>query len=232
MKKYCCICGGEFSARPSDKRTTCGKPECRASRRDQQIAEAQNAAEAAKSARRVIVVCPICGEQSLRSLSRANHKKTCGRRKCEIELRRRNGLAQFGDCKQHRICPECGLEFRTAPSSPQKTCGRRECISSYISATASGYDLSPMKSAHDASPDCQPDEKNAWSKYWSVRSPSGEVFRFQNLAHFVRSHRDFFTADELRIMSGQAIYAAMGIGMLRPDRARHIGSWHGWTWEE
>jgi len=149
-----------------------------------------------------------------------------------LELRRRNGLTQFGDCKERRVCPECGREFRVSPSSRRVTCCRRECISAHISHTAAGYDLSPMSTGRATSPICQPDEKNASAKKWSVRAPNGEVFQFRNLAHFVRTHRGLFADDELRPLANGTPYAAFGIGLLRPSRARRAESWHGWTWAE
>lgn len=82
-------------------------------------------------------------------------------------------------------------------------------------------------------PSHAPGEKNMAAKDWQLRSPSGKIFYFRNLAHFIRNHRGLFTTRELEHFSGRhdCIAYAM-ISALRPGRSRRPASWHGWTWAE
>ena len=230
MLKHCCICGGGFSARPSDKRTTCGRPECRAERRRQQFVEFRAKYEEYRKQHHVTVAYEICGKPMELLACKIGHKRTCSD-ECRRELKRRNGLAQFGGGKQLvKQCCICGKTFRTSPSVDHKTCSSK-CRRELMRRIGSGNDLTCMQTGHDVSPVCQTDERHFAAKTWKLRGPDGNVYEFRNLAHFVRSHLDLFSPEH-RKKCGQTIHATVMLGQLRPDRSRPVGSWSGWTWAD
>ena len=230
MIKYCCICGCEFIRRPSDKRTTCGRPECRAERKRQQYLEFQAKYNDYRKQHRVTVPCEICGKPMELLACKIGHKRTCSE-ECRRELKRRNGLAQFGGGKQLvKKCCICGKTFRTSPSVDQKTCSNK-CRRELMRSIGNQNDLTGMRIGHDAAPICQPDERHFAAKIWKLRLPNGTIHEFKNLAHFVRTHQHLFSSDQL-YRNGSAINAAVMLGKLRPGRAMTIGSWFGWTWAD
>ena len=228
MKKFCIICGREFSCRPSDRRTTCGLPACRTERKRQQFAELQQHYAEYRKQHRVTVACAVCGRLMELMTCRVGHRQCCSQA-CSRELRRRNGLAQFGGGKQEvRTCVICGKSFRVSPSSSNSTCspGCRRRRMSQVGAT---HDLTEMQRGKRAAANCQPDQRHFAAKFWRLRAPDGTIYEFKNLAHFVRSHPALFEPEHLRLCSGH-LYATLMLGALRPDRARSIPSWRGWRW--
>ncbi len=71
---------------------------------------------------------------------------------------------------------------------------------------------------------------------WSLRDPNGKIFRFRNLYHFIRRHRDLFTAQDVentpRKSGSRSVscLAVRGLSSLSPRNKTPKGSWHGWTW--
>ena len=229
MIKHCCICNAEFSARPSDKRSTCGKPYCRAERRRQQLVEFRQQYEEYRQQHHVVVPCEICGKPMERLASKIVHKRTCSD-ECRRELKRRNGLSQFGGGKQlKKKCEICGKIFRTSPSVDKKTCSSK-CRSKLMQRIGNGNDLTRMQTGHAESQICQANEQHFAAKIWQLRGPDGNVYEFRNLAHFVRTHLGLFSPEH-RKKCGNSIYATIILGRLRPDRANPIASWNGWTWD-
>lgn len=70
---------------------------------------------------------------------------------------------------------------------------------------------------------------NHAAKYWSIKSPSGVVYQFQNLEHFVRKNQELFSGSELK-KHGSNTTASLGLSRLRPTRIDPIASWKGWKW--
>ena len=230
MLKHCCICGAEFFSKPSDKRTTCGRQECRAERRRQQFVECRAKYEEYRKQRHVTVTCEICGKPFELLSCKIGHKRTCSD-ECRSELKRRNGLAQFDGGKQLvKNCCVCGKTFRTSPSVDQKTCSN-QCRRELMRRIGSGNNLTEMRTGRDNSPVCQTDERHFAAKNWKLRGPDGNVYEFRNLAHFVRTHRELFSPEHLK-KSGGKIYAIHLLGCLRPERKKMIHSWCGWSWVE
>ena len=224
MEKYCCICGKIFISKPSDKRTTCGRPECRAERKRQQYAEFRSKYEDYRKKHHITVPCEICGKPIELLACKIGHKRTCSA-ECRKKLKRRNGLSQFGGGKQLiKKCCICGKNFRTSPSINKKTCSA-ECRRRQMHAIGELRDLDKMNIGKQNSPRCQPDENYFAAKNWQLRSPDGTIYKFRNLANFARKNTELFEN-----MAPRKI--AILLGALRPERAKKINSWHGWTWAE
>lgn len=66
---------------------------------------------------------------------------------------------------------------------------------------------------------------------WSLRAPSGKVFRFKNLPSFIRDHKDLFSHEELLPVNklGRTRIEA-SISLLSPRRKYPSTVAHGWTW--
>jgi hypothetical protein len=67
--------------------------------------------------------------------------------------------------------------------------------------------------------------------FWSLISPEGVVYRFRNLAAFIRNNKNLFTSDQLSPVNFRGrtrIEAA--IAMLSPRRKNCVERCHGWRW--
>lgn len=160
-------------------------------------------------------------------------RKTCSD-KCKAILIRRNALKQDHSKRiktYHFVCEVCGNAFSVIGSKGHattlKTCSEA-CFKKALAASANGQDLTPMQEGYRKSPGRQPDEFNSCAKEWALKSPDGEVFRFRNMNHFVRSHAEMFKGflNERR----RTPYAAVALSNLAPWRKHKGKNWRGWTW--
>ncbi len=93
-----------------------------------------------------------------------------------------------------------------------------------------------VKAGLAASPITQRDEKNHGAKNYSLLAPDGTLYRFRNLAHFVREHHHLFAPEDVAPNPARPTSlicrATVGLGQLRPGRKlrRKTESWKGWRW--
>lgn len=164
--------------------------------------------------------CIVCGR-----VFETSERTTCSDA-CIAELRHRIGVKN--NPRMDRICAVCGKVFHT--EKPNRTCSR-ECMRKLESMAKAGKYPEHLSEARKNSPNLQPNENHCLAKDWSIRSPSGTIFHFRNLPHFIRTHQHLFSQEELKPESRQGLPAAAhALGMLRPDRKNRRLSWHGWTW--
>lgn len=62
-----------------------------------------------------------------------------------------------------------------------------------------------------------------------VRDPSGKVWDVVNVNHFVRTHRELFTEEELTISHGGHCPASVGIGAIARSGKSGRSTWKGWS---
>lgn len=78
-------------------------------------------------------------------------------------------------------------------------------------------------------------------KEFSLKSPSGVIYKGKNIAQFIRDYSCLFTEFELGVTSSAirkckipgatpANRASFGLVSLIPGRKHQRLSWHGWTW--
>ena len=76
------------------------------------------------------------------------------------------------------------------------------------------------------------------AKEWSLKAPSGVVYRFRNLKQFLRGNAELFDAEdvvwkEVPGRPSQAWCRAFhGLSRLRPSCVKLLPDWKGWTWSE
>lgn len=174
--------------------------------------------------------CVVCRVQ----FDTSSRKRTTCSDECKKILIRRNALKQDHSKRIKTydfVCEICGKKFSVCGSKGHgemlKTCSDA-CFKKTLSEHAKGQDPSPMREGYRKSPIRQPDERNASAREWAIVSPDGEVFRFRNMSHFVRTHKELFEGylQEKR----KTPYAAFALSNLAPWRNRKEKSWHGWTW--
>ena len=72
-----------------------------------------------------------------------------------------------------------------------------------------------------------------YSKTFSFRSPSGEIFKTNDLRKFVAEHRDLFNEEQLELAKGRQITkAGRRLSTLAPwwNPKSPVKTWKGWTW--
>lgn len=225
MLKKCVICGAEFSAPPSSGTVTCS-PKCSSERRRRQ--------RLAEPSKRITKKCVICGVEFTVVPSMAEKFSTCSAA-CRAEYSRRRTTERRASEKIWKKCAVCGAEFSASPSATVTTCRRRECTRAARSLRAVERvetHLPEMQAGLAASPICQPDERHHNAREWSLRAPDGKIYKFKNLRHFVRTHNELFTDDELSALNSGVQKAAAFLQRLRPTLSAPLKSWHGWTWDE
>lgn len=225
MLKKCVICGAEFSAPPSSGTVTCSK-KCSAERRRRQ--------RLAEPSKRITKKCVICGNEFTVAPSMAEKFSTCSAA-CRAEYSRRRTTERRSAEKIWKKCAVCGRLFTSPPSATVTTCRRRECTRAARSLRAVERvetHIPEMQAGLASSPICQPDERHHNAREWRLRAPDGTVYQFRNLRHFVRTHRELFSDDELETIKSGVCKAAFYLGRLRPTLSSHLQSWHGWTWDE
>lgn len=68
------------------------------------------------------------------------------------------------------------------------------------------------------------------AKWWFLRSPRGQIYKFRNLVKFIRDHSDLFDPiDVVWIPAGTWGLKCRAYGGLAQLRSQHL-SWKGWTW--
>jgi len=147
-----------------------------------------------------------------------------------------------------KICVICGRGFHTPPSSKKITCGR-ECSCARKVATHRGKHPKWSKAARDRnrglrvySPDLQqmavaaaqrsplagPFSTNRNAKWWTITSPTGDIYHVRNL--------NLFTRDYLHLLDGTPVQAASGIRQIRRSQhgklPRAVSQWKGWRLRE
>jgi hypothetical protein len=76
------------------------------------------------------------------------------------------------------------------------------------------------------------------AKEWSLKAPSGVVYRFRNLKQFLRGNAELFDVEdviwkEVPGRPSQAWCRAFhGLSRLRPSCVKLLPDWKGWTWSE
>lgn len=65
---------------------------------------------------------------------------------------------------------------------------------------------------------------------WSLRTPDGRTFQFKCLPHFIATHPEEFTEDQLVKNRFGKTRAECNLGGLSPRRKRPKQSAYGWTW--
>ena len=85
-------------------------------------------------------------------------------------------------------------------------------------------------------PKFQPTQGHVAAKDWCLRSPTGEIFTFRNLRHFIRENEGLFDEKDV-IWKPQGnsktitwCVAYQALARLRPGSPRTIEGWEGWTW--
>jgi len=77
-------------------------------------------------------------------------------------------------------------------------------------------------------------EQHNAARFWSLISPSGQVFRFRNLTAFIESNKHLFTPYQLehvRPSKGRSIPRVVAaLAMLSPRKKHPCGTMHGWRW--
>jgi len=171
-------------------------------------------------------ICEICGTEF--QCHPSDKTVTCSP-KCRSEKFRRKALER--QAKNIKICVCCGREFADSPSNARVTCRRKFCTA-WARSNSANPDYEAMRRGIAASPLLQPDERHVNARDWALIAPDGTEYRFRNLRHFIRTHQDLFTEEELRI-SGQknaAPIATFKLYHLRPGAKHPYESWHGWSW--
>ena len=163
--------------------------------------------------------CIVCGK-----VFWTRERQTCSRA-CISKFRSRLGTEN--NPRLDRVCIVCGKIFHS--EKPRKTCSRK-CLSKLDSKSKAGEYPTQVLEARSNSPILQPDEKHCLAKHWILRSPDGKIYRFKNLSHFVRTHKNLFTPEELAPVSPDRPAAVYHLGTLRPERKNRRLSWHKWTW--
>ncbi len=120
-------------------------------------------------------------------------------------------------------CPFCGNLFYTLPGAREVYCSR-ECFVKAYEAKAEQY-AEKLQEIREKHPGFQAGEQNYNSKYWVIKSPTGEVYQCINLKHWCREHED--------ILQGPAINAYKGFTLIKYSMQGKTKiksrSWHGWT---
>lgn len=134
--------------------------------------------------------------------------------------------------KNTRRCAFCHREF-SAPPSKNKiiTCGREDCheMAMLLHGQRSIRQMLDANQKAQALPEMQPDERCLNAKDWSLCAPDGTRYTFRNLAHWVRTHTELFTPEDLE-PCGKTLKAIHCLGQLRPGRKYVTESWHGWKY--
>lgn len=164
--------------------------------------------------------CPICHKIFKAKLSK---DKTY----CSYECARKR---KYGN---KETCAICGKEFFAPKSKERKTCSK-ECCSELVSEQTKKQDLTAMRQGQMNDPRLRSTTEHICAREWRLRSPDGQVFKFRNLNHFVRTHKEYFAGylDERKHTPA----AAVRLSRLAPWRQaklkkRHI-SWNGWSWAD
>lgn len=213
----CVICGAEFDARRNC--VTCGSDACKFAHRSQVVTERW-------ADRRNVKTCEICG--MVFQSPPSDKTVTCSPGCREEKLRR---LALATRPKNMKKCACCSREFADSPSNSRVTCRRRECTAWARSAHANP-DYEAMRRGIAASPLLQPDERHVNAREWRLVAPDGTLYVFRNLRNFVRTHRELFDEDQLRVSGSRTDpIACLKLGHLRPGAKRPWKSWHGWRWD-
>ena len=167
------------------------------------------------------ISCIVCGK-----VFWTRERQTCSA-VCISKFR--SQLGTKNNPRIDRICAVCGKIFHS--EKPRKTCSRK-CLSKLDSQAKAGEYPVCVLDARRNSPILQADENHCLAKRWSLRSPEGKIYKFKNLAHFVRTHKNLFRPEELALVSPNRPAAVFYLGMLRPERKNRRLSWHEWTWGE
>lgn len=167
------------------------------------------------------ISCIVCGK-----VFWTRERQTCSRA-CISQFRSR--LGKENNPRLNRVCLVCGKIFHS--EKPRKTCSRK-CLSKLDSQAKAGEYPTQVLEARNNSPILQPNENHCLAKRWILQSPDGKIYKFKNLSHFVRNHKNLFSPDELAPVSPDRPAAVFYLGTLRPERKNRRLSWHNWRWGE
>ena len=142
--------------------------------------------------------------------------------------------------KLHRItCIVCGAVFEQTGKDRIRTC--RQTCSEACSTALRSRQAKCNKAMHApaavekasagrmAHPHTGAFESNASAKEWRLRSPTGDIYIFRNLALFLRQNPALFEPDDLRPMR-VGCRAQQQLRRLRPEKPACRQAWKGWTW--
>jgi hypothetical protein len=131
-------------------------------------------------------------------------------------------------------CLICGKPYVTVHNA--KTCSRKcqyAMTQHFIGIKLSKKQIALNQFARSVHPNTGPYETNCHARYWSIKSPEGVVYKFNNLQYFVRSNRCLFIPDDAATGYLGKRYdtrAGCQLSRLRPNNAHSINSWKGWSW--
>ena len=169
-------------------------------------------------------ICKLCERKRVKAF---NHSPN-GQKLQKARTERRK--TQTAD----KICKQCGESFKSKDPWVQH-CSPK-CRGITVGDMNRGRTNSPehiaeivrLRAMH---PNTGRFETNFAAIDWSLSSPTGEVFIFRNLQHFVRQHRHLFSHAETEGCETGSCLAAHQLGRLAPWRKHPIPSWKEWTWE-
>lgn len=136
--------------------------------------------------------------------------------------------------KSTRKCVICGKDFYASPSSEKKTCSK-ECEK--IERTKNGKNGASAKNMIKAqkaaikSPNSGRFETNAIAKSWVVKSPTGTVYKINNLSLWAMEHKDILPGTPLQFAGGIRDIKRTMLG----KKKRGACQYKGWTlisWNE
>ena len=152
-----------------------------------------------------IIVCATCGKSFT---IKRTVKKT--RKVCSIKCNRPT-----------KDSTERGLELMRELSAEQKEARAKKTGAKLKGRAGRGRQAKGTRNAH--------------AKFYELRAPDRTLYEFKNLRHFVRTHPDLFSADELRTYkscSPGTTYAETALRLLfslTKDGDLKVNQWHGWT---
>lgn len=214
----CAFCGKVFETDAPGTHRTCS-PDCARKQHSKKIKEA---AAAHRAEHYLTKTCPICGKvfETQRGRNRTYCSRACGSKR-EIP-------------KNSEICVICGRKFFAPKSANRKTCSQ-QCWKEFLSRSAKQQDLTAMREGAKYCPILQSTPQHFRAKEWALRAPDGTEYRFKNLNHFVRTHKELFPPELLREHHCTP-FIATRLSALAPwrqaKRAKQALSVLGWTWAD
>jgi transcriptional regulator with XRE-family HTH domain len=159
--------------------------------------------------RKVCALCDHCGKPKGRS------RRFCSK-KCAIDY-----------YQIEKTCPVCGKRFKT--NRYTILCGSKECSSKHKSQLykagvyAAGYEA--LVTNREKFFREHQGEQHVVAKHWIIESPTGEVYSFRNLNHFVRSNLGLFDGAPFVTVT-DAIYRMKAYKKGTTTRGGTV--WRGW----
>lgn len=153
--------------------------------------------------------------------------------------RRKANSQRFALAGTGKHCSECGAEIQARQyelnwaRQHRAFCSKR-CANTHQSKTTDTTKVVQRLHAPTAIvkavksrmllPHFQPTPKHLSAKYWWVRDPSGQLHKFKNLSHWIKTNHHLFAQEDILNR------AYSGIQSLRPTNRKPVASWKGWTW--